>query len=151
MKLEECLQHIDKATGPDRIPALLLRNCAPYICSSLCTFFNKCLALGEFPSAWKTSNITPIPKGIFSKNVTNYRPISLLPIISKVLQHCVYNKLVEHVSAHLHILQFGFLKGKSTTAQLLRVLHEIGKSLDKRMQMDSIYLDFAKAFDRIDN
>ncbi len=142
---------VDKATGPDRNPALLLRNCAPYICSSLCTFFNKCLTLGEFPSAWKTSNITPIPKGIFSKNVINYRPISLLPIISKVLERCVYSKLVEHVSVHLHNLQFGFLKGKSTTAQLLRVLHEIGELLDKRVQTDAIYLDFAKAFDRVDH
>ncbi len=58
---------------------------------------------------------------------------------------------MEHVSVHLHNLQFGFLKGKSTTAQLLRVLHEIGESLDKRVQTDAIYLDFAKAFDRVDH
>ena len=58
---------------------------------------------------------------------------------------------MEHVSVHLHNLQFGFLKGKSTTAQLLRVLHEIGESQDKRVQTDAIYLDFTKAFDRVDH
>ena len=48
-------------------------------------------------------------------------------------------------------LQFGFLKGKSTTAQLLQVLHNIGEKLDKRVQVDAIYLDFAKAFDRVNH
>ena len=85
------------------------------------------------------------------KSVTNYRAISLLPVVSKVLERCVYNRLVEHVSDHLHHLQFGFLRGKSTTMQLLHVLHEIGETLDNRVQTDSIYLDFAKAFDRVDH
>ena len=53
--------------------------------------------------------------------------------------------------SHPHHLQFGFLKGKSTTSQLLHVLHEIGELLDKRIQTDMLYLDFSKAFDRVDH
>ncbi|XP_028414165.1 uncharacterized protein LOC114537227 [Dendronephthya gigantea] len=81
---------IEKATGPDKIPALLLCACAPHIAPSLCHLFNKSVSLGEFPTAWKLSNIVPIPKGGSRKSVTNYRPISLLPIVSKVLERCVH-------------------------------------------------------------
>lgn len=88
---------VNKATGPDKIPARLLRNCAPYICSSLCAFYNKCLAVGKIPAAWKVSNIVPIPKRGSAKEVSNYRPISLLPIVSKVLERCVYNRLIDHM------------------------------------------------------
>jgi hypothetical protein len=93
----------------------------------------------------------PIPKKAQLKEVSNYRPISLLSIVSKVFERCVYNRLIEHVSINIHQLQFGFLRGKSTTAQLLQVLQEIGEMLDKRVQIDLVYLDFAKAFERVDH
>ena len=83
--------------------------------------------------------------------VTNYRPISLLSLASKVLERCVYNRVILHVVDRLHPLQFGFLKGKSTTAQLLLVLQEIGGMLDSRCQVDALYLDFAKAFDKVNH
>ena len=139
-----------KATGPDNIPAALLIYCAPYI-SSLSNLFNNSLKLGRIPTAWKISNIVPIPKSGPLKEVTNYRPICLLGIVSKVLERCIYNRLIDHVSTHLHHFQFGFLRAKSTSSQLLHVLHEIGKLLDKRIQTDIVYLDFAKAFDRVDH
>ncbi|CAB4004229.1 Hypothetical predicted protein, partial [Paramuricea clavata] len=141
----------NKATGPDNIPAKLLRCSAPQICSSLCDLFNLSLKCGKIPAAWKISNVVPIPKKGLLKVVSNYRPISLLSIVSKVFERCVYNRLIAHVSINLHHLQFGFLRGKSTTAQLLQVLQEIGEKLDKRVQTDIIYLDFAKAFDRVDH
>ena len=142
---------VNKATGPDKIPAKLLKNCAPCISNSLCTIFNKCLQLGKLPAAWKVANVIPIHKNGSPGEVSNYRPISLLPLVSKVLERCVYNHLIERISSQLHNLQYGFLKGKSTTSQLLQVLNEIGELLDKRVQVDTIYLDFAKAFDRVDH
>ena len=75
--------------------------------------------------------------------------MSLLPLVSKVLERCVYNRVIDHIAPQLHKLQFGFLKGKSTTAQLLQVLHNIGENLVKWGQVVAIYLDFAKAFDRV--
>ena len=141
----------NKATGPDKIPAALLKNCASSISKSLCELFNKSLASGKLPDEWKLSHIIPIPKKCPNDEVTNYRPISLLSVVSKVLERCIYNQLIVHVSSQLHHLQFGFLRGKSTTSQLLHVINEINKALENREQIDSIYLDFAKAFDKVDH
>ena len=141
----------NKATGPDSIPAKLLRCCALAICSSLCDLFNLSLKCGKIPAAWKYSNVVPIPKTELLKEVCNYRPISLLSIVSKVFERCVYNRLIAHVSINLHYLQFGFLRGKSTTAQLLQDIQEIGKKLDRRIQTNILNVDFAKTFDRVDH
>jgi hypothetical protein len=119
-----CTLDQNKASGPDRIPATLLRHCASSICLSLSELFNKTLSVGKLPEEWKLSSILPIPKSGSSSNVTNYRPISLLSLVSKVLERCIYNRLIEHIGEKLHHLQFGFLKGKSTTSQHLQVLHK---------------------------
>ena len=116
----------NKATGPGNIPTKLLRCSAPQIYSPLCDLFNLSLKCGKIPAAWKISNVIPIPKKGLLKVVSNYRPISLLSIVSKVFERCVYKRLIAHVSINLHHLEFGFLRGKSTTAHLLQVLHEIG-------------------------
>ena len=141
----------NKATGPDKIPAALLKNCASSISKSLCELFNKSLASDNLPDEWKLSHIIPIPKKCPNDEVTNYRPISLLSVVSKVLERCIYNQLILHVSSQLHHLQFGFLRDKSTTSQLLHVINEINKALENREQIYSIYLDFAKAFDEVDH
>jgi len=60
--------------------------------------------------------MVPILKGGTVKEVSNYKLISLLPLVSKVLERCVYNRVIDHIAPQLHKLQFGFLKGKSTTA-----------------------------------
>ncbi|CAB4031739.1 Hypothetical predicted protein, partial [Paramuricea clavata] len=107
------------------------------------------LSLGKLPNEWKLSNIVPIPKKGPAEDVSNYRPISLLSLVSKVFERCVYNQLVSHISTQLHHLQFGFLRGKSTTSQLLHVLQDIHQALESRNQVDAVYLDFAKAFDKV--
>ena len=80
----------------------------------------------------------------------NYRPISLLPIVSKVMERCVCNKLYSHVSQSITSLQHGFMRSRSCSLQLLSVLHSIGEALDKNKKTDILYLDFAKAFDTVD-
>ncbi|CAB4005371.1 Hypothetical predicted protein [Paramuricea clavata] len=139
----------NKATGPDKIPAKLLKNCASSIYLSLCDLFNKSLSMGKLPNEWKLSNIVPIPKKGPAEEVSNYRPISLLSLVSKVFEHCVCNQLVSHISTQLHRLQFGFLRGKSTTSQLLHILQDIHQALESGNQVDAVYLDFAKAFDKV--
>lgn len=93
--------------------------------------------------------VTPVFKKDCKKYVTNYRPISLLPIISKVLEKCVLKQILPHFCDLLLELQFGFLKGRSCVSQLLTVLHEIGAVLDRGIETDVLYLDFSKAFDSI--
>ena len=83
----------NKATGPDEIPPRILKECAHQIVPSLCLLFNQSLQHGSLPEEWKLANIIPIYKKGDISNVENYRPISLLSVISKVLERCVLRKL----------------------------------------------------------
>ena len=75
---------VGKATGPDEIPAKLLKQTASVIAPSLCKIFNKSLQLGSLPSDWKLANVVHVHKKGAKDHVENHRPISLLPIVSKV-------------------------------------------------------------------
>jgi len=79
----------------------------------------------------------------------NYRPVSLLPVISKVQKRCVASCLVPHVKNILHPFQHGFQKGKSCVSQLLEVFQDIGQALNRGVETDIVYLDFAKALDSV--
>ena len=87
-EISECLNGLDtsKACGPDGIPSRLLKECHQQIAPSLCDVFNHSLVSGRVPSEWKSANITPIHKKKQKEPAENYRPISLLPIISKVME-----------------------------------------------------------------
>ena len=77
----------------------------------------------------------------------NYRPISLLPILGKVLDRCVCVRFYDHIRHLITESQHSFLRQRSCATQLLSVLHAIGQSLEKNIQTDIVYLDFAKAYD----
>ena len=149
----DCLFILDpsKATGPDGIPARILKECSEQIAPSLCSLFNHSLRAGRFPSEWKSADVTPVHKKDLLEPAENYRPISLLPIASKVMEHCVCNRLYSHVSQSITSLQHGFMRSCSCSLQLLSVLHSIGEALDKNKQTDILYFDFAKAFDTVDH
>ena len=102
---------INKATGSDGIPVWLLKETAYQISPSLTMLFNKSLRLGIFPGDWKLANIVPIFKKGKRDFVENYRPISLLPVISKVLERCVLAGLRDHISHLISREQHGFLAG----------------------------------------
>ena len=138
-----------KATGPDGIPARVLRECSYAIALSLCSLFNHSLHTGTVPSEWKSADVSPIHKKDKKELAINYRPISLLSIISKVLERCVYNRFYEHIRDSINEAQHGFLHGRSCATQLLSTLHRIGQLLDKNTQTDILFLDFAKAFDSV--
>ena len=107
------------------------------------------LELGSVPGNWKMANITPVFKQDDSSLVQNYRPISLLCTVSKVLERCVFNHCYPHLIQFIYHLQHGFLKGRSTETQLLEVYHDILASLACGKEIDAIYLDLSKAFDRV--
>ena len=147
------LAHLDptKATGPDGIPARVLRECSYAIAPSLCSLFNHSLHTGTVPSEWKSADVSPIHKKDKKELAINYRPISLLSIISKVLERCVCNRYYEHVRDSINEAQHGFIHGRSCATQLLSTLHRIGQLLDKNTQTDILFIDFAKAFDSVDH
>ena len=142
---------ISKSAGPDGIPARLLRECAVQIAPSLTDLYNLSLSSGKIPTEWKTANVTPVFKKDSKNSVSNYRPISLLPIVSKVLEKCILKKVFNHFEKYLSDFQFGFIKGRSCVSQLLSVFHEIGSLLDTNTEIDVLCLDFSKAFDSINH
>ena len=139
----------DKATGPDEISAKLLKECSNEIAPSMTALFNKSLSLGKVPQEWKEANVVPIPKKGNIHEVSNYRPISLLSLVSKFLEQVVNIHVSEFVQSSPNNLQHGFRKRRSCITQLLGVFHDVGKALDSGKEADMIYLDFSKAFDSV--
>ena len=145
------LQSLDpsKAIGPDNLPTLIIKECAVQLAPSLTSLFNKSLALGQVPDSWKEVNTVPIHKKGEKKYNENYRGISLLPVVSKVFERCLYNYIYPHIRNKLYHFQHGFLKQSSTVTQLLEVTNYLNEALDNNQQTDIVYLDFSKAFDSV--
>ena len=141
--------HDSKAPGPDGISARLLKKTAEQIALSLTLPYNQSLETGELAGAWKLANIVPIYKKGNKDHVENYRSISMLNIISKVLERCVLVRLRDHLLTILDRAQHGFIPGKSCVTQLVEVIHYLGSLLDSGKQTDVIYLDMSKAFDKV--
>ena len=110
-------------------------------------FFSK--SLGEVPLTWKRANIAPVFKDNTKENVENYRSISLLSILGKCQERIIHRAIYSHVSPFLTDWQHGFVKGRSCTTQLVLTHHMWSKALDAGLQDDAMFLDFAKAFDRV--
>ena len=99
------------AVGPDDISGYMLRETSTQIAPFLANFFNLCFDLGYFPPMWKISNVVPIFKSGDRSDVSNYRPISLQSLISKIMERVVFNQLLFFLSNtdQLPHNQFGFL------------------------------------------
>jgi hypothetical protein len=138
-----------KAPGPDGLPTKVLKECAQELTPSITELFNDSLSQGIIPKAWKLANIVPLHKKGNKHHANNYRPISLLPVISKVLERCVFNKIIEILIPKITSLQHGFLRNRSTVTQLLQVFSNINNILDKGDQTDVVYFDLSKAFDSV--
>ena len=119
-----------KACGPDGIPPRILQECALEIAPSICVLFNRSLHTGNVPSQWKSANVAPVHKKDLKEPAEHYRPISLLPIVGKVLERCVCIRLYDHVKHLITKAQHGFLRRRSCVTQLLSVLHTIGQLYD---------------------
>ena len=108
---------------------------------------------GTFPEDWEKSNVVPIHKKE-SKNLTkNYRPISLLPIFSKIRERLIFNSMFNYFRQNNLFTgcQSGFISGDSCVAQLLSITHEIYQSFDcsRTRDIKGVFLDISKAFDKV--
>jgi hypothetical protein len=138
-----------KAPGPDGLSTRVLKECKEELKAPITRLFNISLHTGKLPNDWKKANVVPIFKKGSKLEVSNYRPVSLLPIISKILERCVLNKIIEIIRPKISKMQHGFMKGKSTTTQIITVLSNIHNIFDNREKTDIIYFDLAKAFDSV--
>ena len=149
--VKRILQNLDvtKATGADNIPARILKVCSEELSKPLALLFNRSFSLGRVPAQWKLANISPVHKANERDLVDNYRSISLLSIPGKCQERIVYSAIYSHVSAYLSDWQHGFVKGRSTATQLILTHHKWARALDEGHQVDVVFLDFSKAFDRV--
>ena len=95
--------------------------------------------------------IVAIHKSGKKQNVANYRPVSLLPLVSKVFERVLCTQLVRHVQPAISEHQHGFVPGRDCTTNLTALLQEAYSAVDRRGQLDVMYTDFSKAFDRVDH
>ena len=140
-----------KATGADGIGNKLLKESAAAICAPLSKLFQQSMNTGIFPSSWKFASVTALHKKGSAHECNNYRPISLLPCISKVFEKLVFNNMYAYLINHKLISshQSGFRPGDSTVRQLVSICHKINQSLDNGDEVLSVFLDFRKAFDKV--
>ena len=117
---------ITKATGPDDLPACILKLAAPAIAPSLSVLFNVCLTEGVFPALWKMANVHPVFKAGDSRLLINYRPISVLSILAKVFESIVHRQVYSYFLSNnlLNSAQSGFCPGHSTQDVLLKVTED---------------------------
>ena len=115
--------------------------------------FNESFSKGVFPDHMKLAMVTPTYKGKCKLKVSNYRPVSVLPILSKVLEKLMFNRLVNFLekSEIKYEYQYGFQKSKSTIHAVFDIHTKIVKALDQGNLACSVFLDFAKAFDKADH
>lgn len=109
------------------------------------------LRSGVYPSQWKLSRVTPIPKSSNKSLVEGYRPIAILSSSAKIFESVLHRLIYAQVEQLLCNEQHGFRSKKSVNTNLLTLVDYISERLDKRQQVDVLYFDFRKAFDRVDN
>ena len=142
-----------KATGLDGISARLLKTAASAIAPSLSKLINICIAGGTFPSAWKEAKVTPIHKGNSKSDKNNYRPISVLPVLSKILERHLHGLLYNFLTENdlLYRLQSGFRKAHSTETALINLVDRLLLNMDKNCINGLVFADFQKAFDLVNH
>lgn len=138
-------------TGPDGIPNVFLKKCICSFVNPLLILFNNSLETGSFPEVWKNSFITPIFKAGERENIENYRGVAIQSAIPKLFDSLVNDKITFQVKELLDTRQHGFTHNRSTVTNLMAYESKILRALENKSQVDCIYTDFSKAFDRVDH
>ena len=139
--------------GLDKISARLLKSSANTITPSVTKLLNLSIRTGKFPKSWKCSKITALFKSCDRTNASNYRPISILPTLSKILEKTVHSQLYQYVVTNnlLTRKQFGFRKGLSTVSALTSFADEVLLNMEQGKLCGAVFLDLTKAFDTVDH
>ncbi|GFT45918.1 RNA-directed DNA polymerase from mobile element jockey [Trichonephila clavipes] len=143
---------IKKAPGRDKITNKMVLNFPISVIFQLTNLINKILHSGQFPQAWKTATVIPILKpGKDPTLATSHRPISLLPVLSKLAERIILNRLNDHLQNNDILIpqQHGFRANLSTSHQLLRVVEYVKTGFAENKSTGAVFLDIQKAFDRV--
>ena len=152
-KVRQTLLQLDtsKSKGPDGIPAIVLKTCAPQLAPILNKLFQLSYTLGTFPTSWKQAHVFPIPKIGDKSNPLNYRPIAITSLISKTMETIITKQLLTFLETNnlLSDHQYGFRKARSTCDILAYAVHVWSSALESCGESRVISLDISKAFDRV--
>ena len=128
-----------------------MKNVQHCIAKPLTHICNLSFKTGVFPQQMKIANVVPIDKSGDEKMFSNYRPVSVLPVFSKLIERLMYNRLIMFVTNNdlLYKYQFGFQRGKSAYMALLMLVDKMTEALEKGECVVGIFLDFSKGFDTV--
>jgi len=143
----------NKSCDFDSIPVFILKQCVDIVSRAISDLFNKSVTDGVFPGCFKIAKVIPVHKGGDRKLVSNYRPISILPAMSKVFEKLMFDRLGGFLNecGLLTAHQFGFRKGSSTSDAIVEFLDSAYDSFSNKQFFISIFLDFSKAFDTVNH
>lgn len=142
----------NKSPGCDKITATMIKNLPTSAVRFILFIFNSMLRIGYFPASWKLSDLVMIPKpGKDITQVSSYRPISLLPILSKMFEKMLLNSLIPHIDANAIVPdhQFGFRRKHSTIQQVHRITNLIRRAFENKQYCSALFIDISQAFDKV--
>ena len=141
----------DKAPGADDMHPRCLKEIAEEICSPLTMILRKSLDQGVIPEDWRMANVSPIFKKGCRSEASNYRPVSLTSQVCKIYESILRDAIIDHLVKNQLIRdsQHGFLRGRSCLSNLLIFLDKVTECVDRGVDVDVIFFDFAKAFDKV--
>ena len=144
---------INKSSGVYNLSTRLLRDGFLYMIVEITHLINECLRLSVMPEQWKVGTITPMPKGKVTTNPGDWRPVSVLPFPSKIIERVVNHQLVYHFECNNYLFhnQHGFRKGLSTSTAIFDYVQFLYDSYDRIKSSSSIFIDYSRAFDTINH
>ena len=145
--------NLDSASGPDGIPAVLLKSCSAELCKPIRLIWEESMADGTVPKFYKEAYVAPLYKKDNRAEPVNYRPVSLTSHVMKTYERIVRKVMVRYIEDNeiLSKKQHGFRSGRSCLTQMLSHFDDILVGFTNGFDTDSIYLDYAKAFDKVDH
>ena len=143
----------NKSCGHDEIPPKLVKEISKQIVKPLTHIYNQSLLTGVIPNELKIALVTPVFKANSKEEFSNYRPISVLPCFSKILEKIMYKRVMKYLDMHSMLFQsqYGFRKKHSTNLATIELVTKILQAIDNSEYTIGVFLDLAKAFDTVNH
>ena len=154
-EVEDIIKDFDtsKGVGPNSIPPKILKKISHLISKPLSEIFNKSFSTGIFPDLLKISKINPIHKKDSKLLISNYRPISLLSNLNKIIEKLMFKRLYAFLEQYkcIYDLQFGFRKNHSTNHAIISIVQKIQDAIKNKKIAIGVFIDLQKAFDTVNH
>ena len=143
--------NLNKGAGPDELPPTFFYNCRDSLVIPLTRIFSISISSGKFPDLWKSARVVPIFKSGNKQDIENYRPISIISVLSKIFENIVSSFISDSFRNVISVSQHGFCSGRSTESNLFVYINDIFNAIEDGSEIHCIYTDFHKAFDSVDH